>query len=70
MNVIILQVFVGLSLAAAALILFAYSVRSGDHEHAERLSLLPIAHDDKNAPPGADAQSVRPSSTAQRATTG
>lgn len=59
MNVIILQVFVGLILAAGALILFAYSVRSGDHEHAERLSLLPIAEDDKNAQPINHAQSVR-----------
>lgn len=42
MNVIVLQVFVGLMLVAFALLLLAYSVKQGDHEHADRLSLLPM----------------------------
>ena len=50
MNVIILQVFVGLVLVCGALVLFAYSLRGKDHEHAERLSLLPIEDDDGAAP--------------------
>jgi hypothetical protein len=53
MNVIVLQVFVGLVLVCGALVLFAYSVRGKDHEHAERLSLLPIEDDEgsPHAPP-------------------
>lgn len=42
MNVVVLQVFVSLMLVAGSLVLFAYSVRHRDHEHAERLSLLPL----------------------------
>lgn len=42
MNVVLLLVFVSLLLVAASLLLFAYSARHADHEHADRLSLLPI----------------------------
>lgn len=45
MSIIVLQVFVGLVLVAGALVLLAYSLRSADHEHAERLSLLPLEED-------------------------
>jgi hypothetical protein len=45
MNVIVLQVFVGLMLVAFALLLLAFSVKHGDHEHADRLSLLPLEED-------------------------
>lgn len=55
MNVVPLQVFVGLMLVAGALVLLAYSVRQSDHEHADRLSLLPMEDDAKPAPPAADA---------------
>lgn len=45
MNVIILQVFVSLMLVVSSLVLFAFSVRHRDHEHAERLSLFPLEDD-------------------------
>lgn len=46
MEVLILQVFVSLMLVVGSVLLFAKSVRGGDYEHADRLALLPIAHDD------------------------
>jgi len=46
MNVIVMQVFVSLVLVIGALILFGTSMRHRDHEHADRLSLLPMADDD------------------------
>ncbi len=45
MNVILLQVFVSLMLVAGSVLLFAVSIRHGDHEHADRLSLLPLEDD-------------------------
>jgi hypothetical protein len=44
-SIIVLQVFVGLVLVAGALVLLAYSLKSADHEHADRLSLLPLETD-------------------------
>jgi hypothetical protein len=41
-NVVLLLVFVSLLLVAGSLLLFAYSSRQADHEHADRLSLLPM----------------------------
>jgi hypothetical protein len=49
-NVILLLVFCSLLLACGALVLFAYSVRHDDHEHADRLSLLPL-EDERPSPP-------------------
>ena len=46
MEVLILQVFVSLVLVAGSILLFATSMRHRDHEHADRLSLLPMADDD------------------------
>lgn len=46
MNVIVLQVFVSLMLVLGAVLLLAYSVRHSDHEHADRLSLLPLEQDE------------------------
>ena len=45
MEVLVLQVFVSLMLVAGSVLLFAYSMRQRDHEHADRLSLLPMADD-------------------------
>jgi hypothetical protein len=42
MNVVVLQVFVSLVLVAGSLILFVHSIRQRDHEHADRLSLVPL----------------------------
>lgn len=55
MNVIVLQVFVSLMLVVGSLLLLAYSVKHADHEHADRLSLLPMEEDEKasqESPPG------------------
>ncbi|MFN7131428.1 MAG: hypothetical protein ACK4N5_05055, partial [Myxococcales bacterium] len=49
------QVFVSLMLVVSSLVLFAFSVRQRDHEHAERLSLFPLEDDASadSAPQGA-----------------
>jgi hypothetical protein len=49
MNVVVLQVFVSLMLVASSVVLFLVSVRQRDHEHADRLSLIPL-EDDAAAP--------------------
>jgi hypothetical protein len=46
LDVLVLQVFVSLMLVVGSLVLFGVSMRHRDHEHADRLSLLPIAEDD------------------------
>ncbi len=56
MNVIVLQVFVSLMLVVSSLVLFAFSVRHRDHEHAERLSLFPL-EDDTGRPVAANPSS-------------
>ncbi len=45
MNVLALPIFISLVLVAAALLALSWSVRQGDHEHAERLSLLQLEDD-------------------------
>lgn len=45
MSVIVLQVFVSLMLVASSVLLFAYSVRHRDYEHADRLALAPLEDD-------------------------
>ena len=42
MEVLILTIFASAALVAAALLFFAWNVRSGSHEHADRLALLPL----------------------------
>ena len=56
MNVILLQVFVSLMLVAGSVLLFAVSIRDGDHEHADRLSLLPLEDDSAVAPQASEPQ--------------
>ncbi len=46
MNVLIVQVFVSLMLVLMAVVGLLYSVKHGDHEHADRLSLLPLEDDE------------------------
>ena len=47
MDVLVLQIFVSLMLVVGSLLLFGFSLRKRDHEHAERLSLLPMSDDTK-----------------------
>lgn len=53
MEVLILQVFVSSMLVVGSVLLFAYSVRRRDYEHADRLALLPIQTDDAQPDPRA-----------------
>jgi hypothetical protein len=48
MAVIYLQIFVSLSLVVGSLLMFAFSTRKGDAEHAERLSLIPFEDEKKS----------------------
>jgi len=47
-----LQIFVSLMLVVGSLLLFGHSLRKRDHEHAERLSLLPMSSDTKETHDG------------------
>lgn len=63
MNVLTLQVFVSLMLVAGSVAALVYSVRLADHEHADRLSLLPLDDDDARkscVPPANAAQAIPP----------
>lgn len=46
MEVLNLTLFVSFVLAGAAVAFFIWSIRSGSHEHADRLALLPIDSDE------------------------
>jgi len=52
-NVVVLQVFVSLALVAGSIVLFVFSVKQRDFEHADRLALAPL--EDDTAPPAAHA---------------
>lgn len=45
MEVVILLVFVSFVLVIGAVVFFAWSVREGTHQHADRLALLPLEDD-------------------------
>ena len=45
MEIIVLQVFVSLLLVASSLLLFRFAHAQRDHEHADRLALLPLDDD-------------------------
>lgn len=49
MNVMVLQIFVSLMLVVGSLVLLAISIKQDDHEHADRLSLLPFEKDEAEA---------------------
>ncbi len=55
MEIMIVQVFVSLLLVAGAVVLFAYSVKQGDPEHADRLSILPL-EDERPTSPSSSAK--------------
>ena len=50
MSVVVMQVFVSLLLVAGSLVLFIFSVRQRDFEHADRLALAPLDDDDYPPP--------------------
>ncbi|HEY3444765.1 MAG TPA: cbb3-type cytochrome oxidase assembly protein CcoS [Myxococcales bacterium] len=45
MEIILGLIFICLVLVAGALLAFGYSVHAGDHEQAERMSLMPLESD-------------------------
>jgi nitrogen fixation-related uncharacterized protein len=49
-DVLNLQIFVSLMLVLVSILLFAWASKGRDHEHADRLSLLPLEQDE-NKPP-------------------
>lgn len=49
MEVLILTLFVSLTLAAMGVGLFVWTIKSGSHEHADRLALLPIESDESDS---------------------
>ena len=53
MSVVVLQVFVSLMLVASSVLLFLVSVRQRDHEHADRLSLIPLEDESSSVSPPA-----------------
>lgn len=55
MAVVSLQVFVSVMLVLGSVILYAVSVRQGDSEHADRLSLLPLEDETVPTEPRSDA---------------
>jgi nitrogen fixation-related uncharacterized protein len=59
-NALILTLFVSLVLAAFAVLAFIYVVKQGDHEHNDRLSLLPLEDDAITAAAG---PAIEPSTT-------
>jgi hypothetical protein len=46
----VLQAFVSLVLVGASLLLFGHSAQQRDHEHSDRLALLPIEDDASQTP--------------------
>jgi hypothetical protein len=51
LEVVTLQVFVSLMLVVGSLLLFAFTCRQHDFEHADRLALLPLEEPTSAAPP-------------------
>lgn len=48
MEIIIMQVFVSLLLVVGSVLLFLFTARQRDFEHADRLALLPIDSDEES----------------------
>lgn len=60
MNVLVLLVFVTLMLVVGAVIAFAWSVKQDEHDHADRLSLLPLEDHVATRPAAAPGVSDEP----------
>ncbi len=63
MDVIVLLIFVSAVLVAGGLVLFLKGIASGDFEHGDRLSLLPLEEDDEPDSTDGDASPPKPLST-------
>ncbi len=49
MEAVTLQVFVSLMLVVGSVLLFAFTCRQRDFDHADRLALLPLQEDEREA---------------------
>jgi nitrogen fixation-related uncharacterized protein len=58
MEVIGLQIFVSLMLVLGSVLLFAWSAKQRDHEHDDRLALLPLENDSSHPLIDSDARGV------------
>jgi len=47
MEILILQVFVSLMLVVGSVLLFLFTARQRDFDHADRLALFPVEDDEK-----------------------
>jgi cbb3-type cytochrome oxidase maturation protein len=47
MEILIMQVFVSLILVGGSVILFLFTVKQRDFDHADRLALMPVDTDDE-----------------------
>jgi cbb3-type cytochrome oxidase maturation protein len=47
MEILIMQVFVSLLLVLGSVLLFLFTVRQRDFDHADRLALMPVDTDDE-----------------------
>lgn len=63
MNVVVLQVFVSLALVTASILLFLHSMKQAEHEHSDRLSLIPMERE-RQVPAGKGARSGNPKAQA------
>jgi len=63
LDVVVLQVFVSLMLAVGSVLLFVHSAKQRDHEHAQRLALLPLEAETSGAAEPAATPRIR---TAER----
>jgi hypothetical protein len=50
-EILILQVFVSLMLVLGSVLLFVFTTRQRDFDHADRLALLPVEDDAPPSPP-------------------
>lgn len=50
MNALVLTLFISLSLAGLGVLGFFAAARQRDHDHSDRLSLLPLDDDEAGAP--------------------
>ena len=57
MDVLIVLVFISLVLVVGGLIFLFRTLKEGDPEHADRLSLLPLARDDRAEEDNLNSQS-------------
>ena len=61
MSVIPMMIFASLMLAVGSLLLFGYSLNNRDHQHSERLALMPLLEESPKPKP-AQPQESQPTS--------